>query len=247
MYPDFSRQMIAHVLGRTDKSVASRAKVLGIRRGDRTPWSASELHRLRAIYPHRSTSKVAEILGRSVCSVNSMASTLRLHKTEKYLASTDACRLRRGNNVGWAHRFPKGHVPANKGMRRPGWAPGRMAETQFKKGNHPHTWVPIGSTRLSKEGYLQRKVSDTGYTPRDWKGVHILMWEKANGPVPAGHAVTFQDRDKSHIALENLELITRAELMARNTIHNLPEELKGAIRAVASLNRAIRRKTDGKK
>ncbi|EMM6737362.1 HNH endonuclease, partial [Pseudomonas aeruginosa] len=42
--------------------------------------------------------------------------------------------------------------------------------TRFKKGQKPHTWLPVGSTRISADGYLQRKISDTGYPPRDWKG-----------------------------------------------------------------------------
>ena len=67
-----------------------------------------------------------------------------------------------------------------------------MAETQFKPDTRPHTWKPIGSTRLSREGYLQRKISDTGYPPKDWVGVHILMWQEAHGPLPKGFAVSFR-------------------------------------------------------
>jgi HNH endonuclease len=143
--------------------------------------------------------------------------------------------------VGAANRFRPGHVPANKGLRRPGWSSGRMRETQFKKGNKPHTWKPIGSTRLSKEGYLQRKISDTGYPPKDWVGVHIMMWEKVRGPVPKGFVVCFKDRDKAHLELGNFELISRKELMQRNTIHRLPAELAEVIRLSASLKRQIRK------
>nr|WP_288356107.1 HNH endonuclease signature motif containing protein [uncultured Pseudomonas sp.] len=89
--------------------------------------------------------------------------------------------------------------------------------------------------RFSKEGYLQRKVTDTGYPPRDWKGVHILLWEEAHGPVPSGHCLAFRDGNKRNITLENLELITRAERMRRNTIHRYPPELKGAIRTLGRL------------
>lgn len=115
-----------------------------------------------------------------------------------------------------------------------------MAETQFKPGARPHTWKPLGSTRLTKEGYLQRKISDTGYPPRDWVGVHILMWEEEHGPVPAGFAVAFKDRNKTNICPENLELISRRELMRRNTIHNYPPELADVIRLGAALRRRLR-------
>jgi hypothetical protein len=115
-----------------------------------------------------------------------------------------------------------------------------MAETQFKPGRRPHTWKPIGSTRLSKDGYMQRKVSDTGYPPRDWKGEHTILWEKVHGPVPGGYAVAFKDGDKTHISDENFELISRSELMRRNTIHNYPPELAGVIRLSAKLKRKLR-------
>jgi hypothetical protein len=116
-----------------------------------------------------------------------------------------------------------------------------MAETQFKPGVRPHTWKPIGSRRLTKDGYLQRKISDTGYPPRDWVGEHILLWAKAHGPIPKGHALIFKDRNKSNICLDNLELITRRELMRRNTIHNYPPELVDVIRLGAALKRQLRR------
>jgi hypothetical protein len=115
-----------------------------------------------------------------------------------------------------------------------------VAQTQFKAGRKPQTWKPIGSTRISKDGYLQRKVSDTGYPPRDWVGVHVLTWEKAHGPVPPGHIVAFKDRKKDNTVLENLELLSRRELMLRNTIHNYPPELAAVIRMNGALRRKIR-------
>ena len=56
--------------------------------------------------------------------------------------------------------------------------------------------------------------------------MHRLLWEQANGLIPPGHVVVFMDGDRTHIAHDNLELITRGELARRNTIHNLPEDLK---------------------
>jgi HNH endonuclease len=206
----------------------------------RRAWRDWELDCLRTLYPTTPTKTLSHTLSRSESSIYGKAATLGLRKSAEYLDGPDACRLRRGDPVGAAFRFRPGHIPANKGLRRPGWSRGRMAETQFKPGNKPHTWKPIGSTRFSKEGYLQRKVSDTGYPPRDWVGVHVLMWEEEHGPVPEGHAVAFKDRHKANICPGNLELVSRAELMRRNTIHNYPPELAGVIRLSASLKRKLR-------
>ncbi|MDF5811770.1 Uncharacterised protein [Pseudomonas aeruginosa] len=118
-------------------------------------------------------------------------------------------------------------------------ARGRSSETQFKKGQKPHTWLPVGSTRVSADGYLQRKISDTGYPPRDWKSIHILLWEEHVGPIPTGHCVCFKDNNKQNVVIDNLELITRAERMRRNSIHRYPPELKSAIRVISKLKRTI--------
>jgi hypothetical protein len=206
-----------------------------------TRWQEWELEILRSRYADTSTRSLRRWLNRTETAIYERAGLMGLKKSEEYLAGPDACRLRRGDNVGSGTRFSRGHVPANKGLRRQGWSPGRMSETQFKPGGKPHTWRPIGSTRITHDGYLQRKVSDTGYTPKDWVGEHILMWEQANGPVPKGFAVAFKDRNKAHFVPENLELISRSELMRRNTIHNYPPELADVIRLGASLKRKLRR------
>jgi hypothetical protein len=115
-----------------------------------------------------------------------------------------------------------------------------MAETQFRRGDKPHTWRPIGTERLTKEGYLQRKMADTGSTVDDYVEVHRLLWEEHHGPIPAGHTVVFRDKDRTNIAIDNLELISRRELMLRNTVHRLPKELADLIQLRGALNRKLR-------
>jgi hypothetical protein len=138
-------------------------------------------------------------------------------------------------------------MPANKGLRRPGWAPGRMKETQFKKGERRGVAVrlyrPIGTERISKDGYLERKVNDDLPLQRWWRAVHLLVWEAAHGRVPKGHAIVFRNGDKRDIRLDNLQCISRRELMARNTVHNLPKPLAETIQLLGALNRQIRRRT----
>lgn len=147
-----------------------------------------------------------------------------------------------------ASRFQKGIVPHNKGVRRPGWSPGRMAETQFKKGrpaSEARNYLPIGSLRICADGYLVRKVTDDqSIAPaRRWIGVHRLVWESANGPIPHGHVVVFRPgratTDESKITLDALEIVTRGELMKRNTIHRYPPELKQVIKLNARVQREI--------
>lgn len=211
----------------------------------RVYWQEWELEVMPHLYPHVPTAELASAFRRPVDQVYRCAQRLGLSKSPAYLASPLACRLRRGDEVGKAHRFPKGHAPANKGQKMPrGWAPGRMATTQFKPKNRTgqaaHNWVPLASTRFSKEGYLLRKVAETGYPPTDWQPVHRLLWIEAHGPIPAGHKLIFKDGDKTHIELVNLTLISNADNMRRNSLHTrLPPDARQVVQLRASLNRMI--------
>jgi hypothetical protein len=75
-----------------------------------------------------------------------------------------------------------------------------------------------------------------------WRAVHLVEWEKVHGPLPAGHALAFKNGDKTDRRLDNLECITRAALMARNSVHNLPKPLKQAVQLLGALNRQIRKR-----
>lgn len=200
------------------------------------PWTAAALATLRALYADTPTAHLARRLRRPIGTVYAKAAKLGLKKSAAYLATAWSGRLTQGGaERGGSTRFQPGHTTWNKGLK--GLQIGGQA-TQFKPGSRPHTWKPIGSER-TVDGYLQRKVTDTGYPPRDWQPVHVLLWTSHHGPVPAGHAVRFKDGDRTHIALDNLELISRAALMARNTLHNLPPELIETIRARSALVRRI--------
>lgn len=127
-------------------------------------------------------------------------------------------------------------------LRGPGARPPQIQ--QPRGALHPRnldrrTGTGAAAPVFSADGYLQRKISDTGYPPRDWKGIHILLWEEHFGPIPTGHCVCFKDNNKQNVVIDNLELITRAERMRRNSIHRYPPELKSAIRVISKLKRTI--------
>jgi hypothetical protein len=211
-------------------------------RSGRRSWTDGDLALMRELYPHWPTKVLAQRLRRSTATIYHRARLLGVRKSAEYLTSPQACRLRRGDKVGVEHRFKKGHVPANKGLRRPGWWAGRMRETQFKKGQFPINKDPgfyvLGALRVNADGYIDMRVSfEQG--ARGWRALHRILWEDQHGSVPKGYALCFKDRDKLNVELDNLELVSRAELCRRNTIHNLPPELKGAIHALGQLKRRI--------
>lgn len=217
-------------------------------------WDPADDALLVARYPNERTAGLADELRRSTRAVYVRARLLGIAKSEDYLASADACRLRRGDNVGMATRFRKGHVPVNKGLRRPGWGPGRMKETQFKPGARQgaaaRNWRPVGTILIDPDGYLRIKVREArrgepyGFgNSRVWPQLHRQVWERAHGPVPPGHAVAFKNGDRTDVCLDNLLLVSRRELMARNTIHKLPKTLASTLQLLGALERQIRRRT----
>lgn len=206
-------------------------------------WTDEEVSIMRADYPNMKTAKIAAKLRRTDRQVYNKALALGLKKSDEYLASPDACRLRRGDGAGEKTRFKKGMMPWNKGTNFV--AGGRSAETRFKAGHKPlNTWRPIGSERTDRDGYVYRKVADTGVKKVDWVMVHVLLWEGRNGKVPRGHSVVFKDGNRENVRIENLECITRAELMRRNTVHRLPKEIAELCQLRGALNRQINRRVE---
>lgn len=106
--------------------------------------------------------------------------------------------------------FEPNRTPWNKGKNF--IAGGRSAETRFKKGQDPINWKPVGSERVSKDGYIEIKVSE----PSEWMLKHRKVWEEANGEIPKGSIVVFKDSDRTNISLDNLALITRKENAVMN-------------------------------
>ena len=199
-------------------------------------WTADKEAAVRRDYADTPTCELAARLGLTIKQVWSKAHSLGIKKSSRYRHSSHSGRFRPGDRRGQATRFKQGMTPHNKGKRySPG---GRSAETQFKPGHPSYNTAPVGTVVTNDDGYLKKKIADNG-NRHDWQFLHILVWQAAHGPRPAGHVVIFRDGDKRNVALGNLECISRAENMRRNTIQRYPPELKQTIRAAAKLRRTI--------
>lgn len=191
-------------------------------------WSQRDLDDLARLYPHNELRVLMKALGRSKGAITATAHKLGLKKSPGYTSP------KRGN-------FKKGMTPWNKGKP---FSPPGSEKGRFKIGNRPHTWQPIGTERTTKDGYLQRKVTDTGYPPRDWVAVSHLEWSKYHGkPVPNGHAVIFRDGNTRNFSADNLELISRADLMRRNSYLSMPQPLPEIVQLRGALTRKINRRS----
>lgn len=217
----------------------------------RRRWTEEEISLLREFYPHFHTEKVAQAVGRSVGQCYQKAAALGLVKTERYLASDEACRVSssRRTPAMAATQFKPGQTSWNKGTHFN--AGGRSAETRFKKGRPAEesaNYLPIGSHRLSKDGYLERKLTDDpSIVPaRRWVGVHRLVWTEAHGEIPPEHVVVFKAGRRTSVLEEivpdALEVVSRSELMRRNSYHtNYPPEVRALVQLKGAIKRQVNR------
>jgi hypothetical protein len=184
-----------------------------------------------ADYPHTNTAEMAVKYGINVNKISSIALNRGVRKSAEFMKEMLDRTSKNLHDSGMSHRFKKGHSVWNKGQYMRMHPP-----TEFKKGQKPHNYKPVGSERITKDGYLERKVAE----PRKWRGIHLLVWEEVNGPVPPRHKVIFIDNNKMNVSINNLLLITFEEAMRRNTIHRYPKEIKEAIKTISKLKKTIR-------
>ncbi len=242
-------------LGRSASSVKNRIHFLGVQRTTFRRWTAAEDARLAARYPNERNADIAPEFDCKPEEVFRRARRLGLKKSPAFLASEASGRMRPGqiSEAARKSQFKKGSVPANKGLRRPGYAPGRMAETMFRKGHMAgaarHNYVPIGTLTV-KDGVLWRKTTDDPnlYPARRWTPVARLVWEAAHGPIPPGYVVRFKDGMKTTVADEitpdRLECISKSEHGARNVFWNkYPREVAELIQLKGRLTRQINKRT----
>jgi len=213
-------------------------------------WTAKADRRLRRLFPELSAAEIAERIGCSMSAVHNRSHALGLRKTDGWKSARTARRWLEGRHEGSrAHCFRPGLTPWNKGTHYV--AGGRSAETRFKLGrpaSAARNYVPIGAYRVTKDGQLERKMTDDPRVvpARRWTSVARLVWEAAHGPIPVRYVVRFKPgmhtTELREITIDRLECISMRENMRRNTIHNYPEPLKRVMQLRGALVRKINRK-----
>lgn len=217
-----------------------------------SPWTPVELAVLRDLYADMPTAAIAKALGRSEKATYLRARMEGLRKSPALIAEMSRQAMRDPNHGGRRAQFVAGQPAWNKGLKGVVGVQEACRATQFKKGRPAHearNYLPIGSLRVSKDGYLERKVTDDpSIVPaRRWVGVHRLVWEAANGPTPAGRAVAFLPGQRTaveaEITLDRLECVSRVELMRRNSVHTkYPPELARLAQLRGAITRQINKR-----
>lgn len=210
-------------------------------------WTEADVALLRQHYPTTETPVLAQALGRPPRQVLAKANAMGVHKTREFIAAIARERSLRPGHGAQACQFKPGFTPWNKGVKGVVGVQEACRATQFKPGSRPHTWVPVGSYRISADGCLEQKVNDLpGNSNVRWKAVHRLVWEAANGPMPRGSIVVFKlgcrTLDAALITLDVVECLTRRENVLRNSVHTLPKALAELVQLRGALNRQINKR-----
>lgn len=201
-------------------------------------WTDEQTAYILEHYADNTAQSVGVAIGRTTSQVHNKAYHLRLKKSPEFLAK--AGRELASKESASIGRFKSGHQTWNKGIKGSTGLHEPSRAQQFKAGQMPHNHQPIGYERVDCEGYLHRKITDTGHTKRDYRLVHHLVWQSVHGEIPKGCYVVFLDGNKSNFDISNLACLTKAENMKRNTIHRFSPELKEAIRLVRKLQKLIK-------
>lgn len=216
-------------------------------------WTAEDDATLRQIYPGTKTADVAALMCIGLGAVYRRASRLGLKKSDAFKASDLLARVKRGkqNPAIRAVQIKPGDVPWNKGIKGSTGLHPNCKKTQFKKGGlagaAQHNYVPIGSLRITKDGALNRKVTDdpSVYPARRWVSVARLVWQAKHGDIPAGHIVVFKHgkatNSEHEITADRLECITRVENLRRNSIHSKTPELAALYQLKGAISRQVNR------
>lgn len=151
-------------------------------------------------------------------------------------------------NSGLTGRFPEGNIPINKGTKGIFNAGGN--KTSFKKGQLPLNTDPIGTEKVLKDNYIWVKINDMPKAKKNvnWKQKQKLIWERANGPVPDGYFVMFADGNNRNFDLDNLVLVTKAEMLYLNRnglIYNHAEITKSGVLIARMITTANSKKKRG--
>jgi len=201
----------------------------------RHKWTELELNTLTTRYANERTENIANDIGIRLDLVYRKASSLGLKKSKEYLSSPASSRTNGKQGIGY--RFEKGHTSWNKGMK--GLQIGGI-ETRFKPGSKPINHRPVGSTRVSVDGYVEIKIAEGLH---QWRLLHRENWKRAYGQYPnKDMALIFKDGNRQNCEVENLELVTRAELALRNMITSIPPEVRKVMQLRGAITRQINKR-----
>lgn len=193
-------------------------------------YSKYEDDYLKQHYHNTLNDELGVVLGRTGTSIGARAFKLGLKKDKEFILKHTM-----------KTAFKKGNIPVNKGKKMSKEMYEKAKPTMFKKGNKPHNFKPVGTKRLTRDGYSEIKTEN----PNKWELEHRVLWLKHFGEIPDGCNVVFKDGDKTNLSITNLKLIDNVENMLLNSRHNFPKEVIKSKALVCKINNKLKKINNG--
>ena len=166
-------------------------------------WSEEEIEFIRKIYPYYENKEISKMVKEKFgfdVSTGNLQNVKNKYKIPKKVIPNSGC-------------FKKGDEPWNKGKGMSDEVREKVKGTWFKKGQKSHNHRPLGSTRITVDGYTEIKIAE----PNRWVLYHRHLYERAHGEkLKKSDAIIFADGDKTNFAIENLVKVSRANLLYIN-------------------------------
>ncbi len=150
-------------------------------------WTLQEIETLRILYQTKTRAQISAIMGIPLQSV------------------TGALK-RNGILSGRITTFKEKNKPWNKDL-----SVRTNPASEFKQGNEPHNTLYDGAIRLRSNRYYYIRLAKGV-----WKLYSRHVWEKQNGPIPAGMYITFMDGNPLNCHISNLQLSSQIQMMVNN-------------------------------
>lgn len=199
---DFTKQQIKNLKARYKIKSNLAVKVpTQVRKAQRI-YSDEFIDYLKKIAPGKGNAELAEILN------NKFSMKLDCKKVKQIKANYRI-------SSGLTGYFEKGHIPVSKGKKMSAEQYELCKATMFKKGNRPHNTRPVGSERITKDGYVEVKIAE----PNKWQLKHRLVWEQAYGKIDDKNIIIFLDGNPQNLDLDNLACIDRNDHRTMNKFH----------------------------
>jgi Mor family transcriptional regulator len=189
-------------------------------------WTQKDIDTLTKLYPNTSTQELCKLLDRKIYALYGQVFKLKLKKSPEYLKEHVYT-----IQPSVQHQFVKGHKVWNKGVKLGEGFGGKA--TQFPKGHKPHNWKPEGSIRTNVDGYKEIKVG------KKYVLLHRHIYVAQVGEIQNDEVIRFKDGNKTNLDLNNLEKISREEHAIRNSVHNLPEDIKEVVKLKRTITKLI--------
>ena len=182
-------------------------------------WTVEEIEFIREIYPYHENKEISKMVKEKFgfdVSARNLLNVSHKHKFPKKAIPNSGC-------------YRKGDVPWNKGKGMSEEVKEKVKKTWFKKGEIPKNHRPLGSTRITVDGYTEIKIAE----PNKWALYHRHLYEEEHGEkLKKNEAVIFADGDKSNFDIDNLVKVSRANLLYlnnNNLIFDDPELTKTGV------------------